>query len=400
MIPTASDNVSEMAFEYAASASASASASAPVWSVGLMTGTVLDGNIDVALIKTDGERILAFGDYTLAPYLQGTVELLRQSVEHALIWQFDGPEPAVFAEAERQISIEQAAAVEALVREAGLSMKNIGVVGFHGQTVLHRPPATGECGQTRQLGDGALMSRSLGVNVVHDFRSADMQAGGQGAPLSAIYHQALLRRLGCSGDTAVLNLGGVANLTWWDGDQQLVAFDTGPANAPINDFVRMKGLGDIDRDGLLAASGTVDEALLTKMLEHPYLMEPYPKSLDRFDFSWRMAHGLSAANGAALLTAFSAAAVARALELLPRLPDRLIVCGGGRHNPSLMQALRERTRTKVISAEVVGWRGDAIEAECFAFLAVRSLRGLPNSFPETTGASVPTCGGIVHLASA
>ena len=371
----------------------------PEWSVGLMTGTVLDGNIDVALLKTDGKRIHEFGTYTLTPYSPDTVELLRETVAQALDWQFCGDEPVIFAEAEKQLTIEQSDAVGILVEQAGLSMNEVGVVGFHGQTVLHRPPSNGVFGNTRQLGDGALMSRLLGVNVVHDFRSADMRVGGQGAPLASIYHQALLREQGCSGETAVLNLGGVANLTWWDGDQQLVGFDTGPANAPINDFVRSMGLGNFDVDGKLAASGVVDEKRLIDLLCHPYLTMPYPKSLDRFDFSCDMADGLVASDGAALLAAFSAGAVNKALELLPQRPVRLVVCGGGRHNPSLMQALRDRTGAEVIAAEAIGWRGDAVEAECFAFLAVRSLRGLPNSFPETTGVPVPTCGGVVHWAN-
>lgn len=368
----------------------------PAWSVGLMTGTVLDGHIDVALLKTDGKRIHEFGSYTLAPYSSETVELLRETVAQALDWQFIGDEPAIFARAERQLTIEQSAAVELLVEQAGLSMSDIGVVGFHGQTVLHKPPLNGVYGKTRQLGDGALMSRLLGVNVVHDFRSADMRLGGQGAPLSAVYHQALLREQQCSGDTAILNLGGVANLTWWDGDAQLVAFDTGPANAPINDFVGLKGLGDFDVDGKIAASGVVNEHSLAELLRHPYLGKPYPKSLDRFDFSSDMADGLSASDGAALLTAFSAGAVDRALDILPQRPERLIVCGGGRRNPSLMQALRDRTGLNIIAAEAIGWRGDAVEAECFAYLAVRSMCGLPNSFPETTGVLMPTCGGVVH----
>lgn len=370
----------------------------PVWAVGLMTGTVLDGNIDVALLKTDGEHVETFGQYTLAPYSDATIELLRQTVAQAFKWQFNGPDPTLFASAEKQLTLEQAAAVETLVSQAGLSMSDIGAVGFHGQTVLHRPPANKVLGDTRQLGDGALMSRLLGVSVVHDFRRADMQSGGQGAPLAAVYHRALLRSLDCRGETAVVNLGGVANISWWDGDDELVAFDTGPANAPINDFIRAQGLGDFDRDGALAKTGTVDESLLAQMLNHPYLSKSYPKSLDRFDFTWRMAQGLSAPDGAALLTAFSAAAVGRALDLLPERPKRLIVCGGGRHNPSLMSEIAQRTGAQVLKAEAVGWRGDAVEAECFAFLAIRTLRGLPNSFPQTTGASKVICGGSINHA--
>lgn len=391
-----------------------------------MTGTVLDGNIDVALLKTDGEQIESFGRYTLAPYTTKTVELLREAVDQANRWQFDGTEPDIFAEASRQLTIEQSNAVKRLVEEADLSLDDIGVVGFHGQTVLHRPPQGGSIGQTRQLGDGALMSQRLNVPVVDDFRSADMQLGGQGAPLSAIYHKALLSRLavpgnrgnpgnpgspsdhgnpgnfgspgmtGTSGSMAVLNLGGVANLTWWDGHDRLIAFDTGPANAPINDFVREVAGLDYDKDGALAAAGVVDEKRLAELLNHPYFNEPFPKSLDRFGFSWQMAEGLSLQDGAALLTAFCAVAVSKALAQLPHSPKQLIVCGGGRHNASLMKALEQRTGVQVFTAEHAGWRGDAVEAECFAYLAVRTLQGLPNSFPGTTGAASPVCGGVIH----
>lgn len=371
---------------------------APIWAVGLMTGTVLDGNIDVALVKTDGQCVDVFGQYMLAPYKQETVQMLRECQELALQWQFNGPEPALFEQAQRQLTLEQTDAVARLIEQAGLDTADIGVIGFHGQTVLHRPPCAESPGMTRQLSDGALMASLLGIDVVDDFRSADMRAGGQGAPLSAIYHRALLRGLGSIGDSAVLNLGGVGNLSWWDGKDALIAFDTGPANAPINDFVRRMGGGDYDHMGKLAASGTVDEHRLDRLLTHPYMTAAYPKSLDRFDFSWRMAEGCDLEDGAALLTAFSAAAVGKALDLLPGRPERLLVCGGGRHNPSFMQALGLRTGALVEPVEAVGWRGDAIEAECFAFLAVRALNGLPSSFPDTTGAATATCAGVVHRA--
>ncbi|MCV0351353.1 MAG: anhydro-N-acetylmuramic acid kinase [Nitratireductor sp.] len=367
----------------------------PVWAVGLMTGTVLDGNIDVALLKTDGERIEAFGAYTLAPYPQSTRDLLEETLQQARAWNFEGDEPAIFAEAEEVLTRAQAYAVRELVESHGLTMADIGAVGFHGQTVLHRAPQEGRLGETRQLGDGDLMHSILGCPVVYDFRSADMRAGGQGAPLSAAYHAALLRDVDTDGETAVLNLGGVANVTWWDGADRLIAFDTGPANAPINDFVKAQGLGDMDRDGALAASGTVDEARLAELLKHPYLTAPYPKSLDRFDFGASMADGLDASTGAATLTAFTASAVGKALDLLPVRPNRLIVCGGGRHNPTIMKMLGERAGVDAAPAETVGWRGDAIEAECFAFLAVRVMRDLPISFPTTTGAPEPLRGGKI-----
>ncbi|WP_420962996.1 anhydro-N-acetylmuramic acid kinase [Brucella sp. IR073] len=365
----------------------------PIWAVGLMTGTVLDGNIDVALLKTDGETVEAFGLYTLAPYPQDIRDLLEETLAEARKWNFDGPEPAIFAQAEEALTRAQAQAVRVLAADAGLRMEDIGIVGFHGQTVLHRAPQPGRLGATRQLGDGELMARLLGVKVAYDFRSADVRAGGQGAPLVAVYHSALLKGVSQDGAAAVLNLGGVGNITWSDGKETLVAFDTGPANAPINDWVKSHGLGDMDRDGRLAAAGKVDEERLARLLQHPYLTAAYPKSLDRFDFGAGMAEGLTVEDGAATLTAFTASAVGKALDLLPQRPQRLFVSGGGRHNPTLMRMLRERAKVDVSPAEELGWRGDAVEAECFAFLAVRVLRGLPISFPTTTGAPEPMTGG-------
>ncbi|CCV12121.1 anhydro-N-acetylmuramic acid kinase [Mesorhizobium sp. STM 4661] len=365
----------------------------PIWAVGLMTGTVLDGNIDVALIKTDGERIADFGTYTLAPYPQSIRTLLEETLRQARVWNFTGPEPAIFREAEEALTRAQSAAVKDLVESHGLTMADISVVGFHGQTVLHRAPQADRLGETRQLGDGELMHAILGTKVAYDFRSADMRAGGQGAPLAAAYHTALLRAADASGDMAVLNLGGVANITWWDGKDNVIAFDTGPANAPLNDFIKSKGLGEMDRDGALALSGSVDEAKLAKLLQHPYLTKPCPKSLDRFDFGAAMADGLNAEDGAALLTAFTAATVGKALDLLPHRPGKLVVSGGGRHNPTMMAMLASRAGVEAVQAETLGWKGDAVEAECFAFLAVRVLRGLPISFPSTTGVPQPMRGG-------
>jgi anhydro-N-acetylmuramic acid kinase len=370
----------------------------PIWAVGLMTGTVLDGNIDVALLKTDGEAIERFGTFALAPYDMAIRRDLEQAQAEALKWNFEGPDPAIFASVEEALTRAQAAAVRDLVLSEGLRLDEIGIVGFHGQTVLHRAPQTGRIGDTRQLGDGKLMRDLLDVPVAYDFRSADVRAGGQGAPLAALYHQALLRVIGATdGLTAVLNLGGVANITWWDGGERLIAFDTGPANAPINDFIKAQRLGDMDRDGKLALRGRVDEERLARLLLHPYLSAPYPKSLDRFDFSARMADGLSPADGAATLAAFTTGAVGRALDLLPVRPEKLIVCGGGRHNPAIMAMLETRARVEAVPAESVGWRGDAVEAECFAFLAVRAKRGLPISFPTTTGAPYPLAGGVLAL---
>ena len=360
-----------------------------------MTGTVLDGNIDIAALRTDGETVEALGPWQLARYPEAVQALLPQAIAAAGNWQFDGPEPAIFAQAEAALTAAQAEAVAQFLETHGIAAHDVIAVGFHGQTMLHRAPRPGRLGQTRQLGDGAAMARRLGIDVVHDFRSADMAAGGQGAPLVASYHVALLRGIEAGAETVVLNLGGVANITWWGGGDDFHAFDTGPANAPLNDWVRRHGLGDFDRDGAVAQSGRVDEARLAQLLDHPYFTSPYPKSLDRNSFTAAMADGLSPEDGAATLTAFTAAAVGRGLDLLPQRPSRMIVCGGGRHNPTLMAELGRRTGCVVESADAVGWRGDAIEAECFAFLAVRSLRRLPLGFPKTTGVPQPQTGGRV-----
>ncbi|MBP0615707.1 anhydro-N-acetylmuramic acid kinase [Jiella mangrovi] len=365
------------------------------WAIGLMTGTVLDGHIDVAAIRTDGETISQFGPYELVPYDGAVTPLIETAVADALQWQFSGREPDSFAIAEAQLTRAQAEAVAGFLNRHGLPRAEIAAVGFHGQTVLHRPPHGSTTGRTRQLGDGAMMAKLLGLTVVHDFRSADVAAGGQGAPLSAIYHRAMLERLGAGGETAVLNLGGVANLTVVDGEA-LIAFDTGPANAPMNDWVKAHKAGDMDINGRLAFAGMVDEKRLAGLLEHPWLTAPYPKSLDRFSFRMGMAEGLSLEDGAATLTAFSAAAVGKALDLLAIRPERLIVCGGGRRNPALMAAIAARAKVATVDADRCGLRGDAVEAECFAHLAMRRIRDLPISFPLTTGVPRPMTGGIVN----
>ncbi|WP_029031643.1 anhydro-N-acetylmuramic acid kinase [Salinarimonas rosea] len=371
----------------------------PVWAIGLMTGTVLDGMIDVASVRTDGERAVEFGAWRLAPYKTDIRTLLAEATRAALAWRFEGPEPAIFAEAERALTLAQAEAVADFMAETGLDPADVAAVGFHGQTVLHRAPEPGRHGDTRQLGDGGAMAERLGVDVVYDFRTADMRAGGHGAPLSASYHAALLRNIGAGPRTAALNLGGVANITWWDGADDFHAFDTGPANGPINDWIIRHERGEMDVDGALALAGRVDEARLARALEHPFLAAPYPKSLDRYDFTADMAEGLSLEDGAATLTAFTAGTVAAGLDILPTRPERLVVCGGGRKNPALMRELERRTRAEIVPAEDVGLRGDAVEAECFAYLAVRALRGLPLSFPTTTGAPEPMTGGRIARAA-
>ncbi|MGH8217586.1 MAG: anhydro-N-acetylmuramic acid kinase [Steroidobacteraceae bacterium] len=367
----------------------------PSWAIGLMTGTVLDGMIDIAAVRSDGIDIEELGPWTLAPYPHGLKDLLAKALTAALDWRFEGDEPAIFREAEAALTVAQADAAAKFRSDCGIPIKEVAVIGFHGQTVLHRAPAAGRPGNTRQLGDGQGMARRLGIRVAYDFRTADMSAGGQGAPLAAIYHAALLRQAGAPPDCAVLNLGGVANITWWGGGDALVAFDTGPANAPLNDWIVRHGLGEMDRGGTLARRGRVDEARLAGWLADPFFPAPPPKSLDRNSFCASLADGLSPADGAATLTALAGAAVAKALEHLPQRPTRLIVCGGGRKNPAILDAIRERAHADPVPAESVGWRGDAVEAECFGYLAMRTLRGLPLTFPLTTGVEAPLTGGRI-----
>ena len=373
---------------------------APGWFAGLMTGTVLDGQIDIAFIRTDGDTVTEFGPAALVPYPAHIRTLITAAVTAAQDWQFDGPEPAIFAEAATALTIAQAQAVTDTANCHGIALGDITAVGFHGQTVLHRPPTTARKGRTRQLGDGALMANMIGRPVVFDFRTDDVAAGGHGAPLCPCYHASLLKRANADASVAVLNLGGVGNITWWGDDGRLIGFDTGPANAPIDDWIRMHDAGMMDKDGLIAARGTVDRDRLAKIMNKSYFSLKPPKSLDRNGFSASLAEGLSLDDGAALLTALAAAGVVRAIEMLSATIDRLIVCGGGRHNPTLLQSIADQAGVVIDTADRLGWRGDAVEAECFAYLAARHMAGLPISYPETTGVPSPMLAGRLAVPDA
>lgn len=353
-----------------------------------MSGTSLDG-IDAALIETDGEghvRPLAF---RYEPWSDSARRTLRTAAERALL--LDRPRPTTETQiAETLVTRGHILAVRKLLVDAGLKPDAIDVVGFHGQTIAHRP----DRGWTWQLGDGAAMAQALGIVVVNDFRSDDVAAGGQGAPLLPVYHQALAA--GLEGPVALLNLGGVANITWIGEDGALLAFDTGPANALIDDWVASQTGASFDADGALAGTGQVDEAVLRSMLDHPFFDAMPPKSLDRADFTIEPVKGLAAADGAATLTAFTACAVMRGLEMLPEKPRRLIVAGGGRLNPTLMAMIGDACAVTPEPIEALAGNGDATEAEGFAYMAVRRLKGLPISFPGTTGVPQPMTGGVLH----
>jgi anhydro-N-acetylmuramic acid kinase len=282
-----------------------------------------------------------------------------------------------------------------LLDSAGVPASAIDVVGFHGQTVWHRPRHR----RTLQIGDGARLAAAAGIGVVADFRRADMAAGGEGAPLAPLYHAALAGAL--QKPIAVLNIGGVANLTWIgesEGEPNVLAFDTGPGNALLDDWVLARTSRACDEDGRLAAAGRVDAGRVTGWLAHDFFRRLPPKSLDRdvFRFALDAIAGFSPADGAATLAAFSARAVASASPLLPAEPRRWLVCGGGRRNPVLMDMIRTAVGAPVEPVEAIGWRGDFLEAEAFAFLAVRSLRGLPLTLPTTTSAPRPLTGGRLH----
>ena len=357
----------------------------PVWALGLMSGTSLDG-VDAALIETDGVTVSGFGPWRTAPYSDDLRERLRAVIEGR-----GGRE-----DAERALTAFHADAAEALLAEAGGRREEVAVVGFHGHTVRHDPDA----GLTVQIGDGAALARRLGIDVVNDFRSNDVAAGGQGAPLVPLFHAALARRSGLAAPLAVLNLGGVANVTWIGGptDEDLLAFDTGPGCALIDDWVRQKTGAPLDRAGRLADSGAVNRAALEALLVHPYFDAKPPKSLDRNAFDPAPVSGLSVGDGAATLVAFTAEAVRRALAHMSAAPLRWLVTGGGRHNPALMAALAERLGVACDAVERVGWQGDALEAQAFGYLAVRSRRGLTLSLPRTTGVPHPVSGGVLHPA--
>lgn len=360
-----------------------------------MTGTSLDA-VDMAVLDTDGVSIAAFGPAGERKMTAPTRQVLLAATQAALAWGWDAPRPEIFAEAERAVADEHLAAAREFMAANGLSANKLDLVGFHGQTVLHQPPGPARAvGRTVQLGDAQRLADGLGLPVAFDFRVADVAAGGQGAPLAPIYHEALVRYSGLTAPVAVLNLGGVGNVTLVRSDGSIEAFDTGPANGMIDLFMQARTEHRHDPDGRYAAAGRIDQAVLDAYMAHPYFTARGPKSLDRFDFSLAPVDRLSLEDGAATLTAFAAAAVARGLEAVSERPTRLIATGGGRRNPVLMQSLRERLDMPVQSAEDVGWRGDSIEAEAFAYLAARTERGLPISFPATTGAPAPMAGGRI-----
>ncbi|MCP5075998.1 MAG: anhydro-N-acetylmuramic acid kinase [Rhodobacteraceae bacterium] len=358
----------------------------PIWALGLMSGTSMDG-VDGAVLLTDGVEILEFGEGVFRPYTKEKTEAISAALG---LW----PTPGDYALDIAKMVVETAHAQ--VIREfAGVEL-----VGFHGQTLAHDPDA----GRTHQLGDGKALALATNSRVVWDFRASDLAAGGQGAPLAPFFHFACAKWAGLTEPVAFLNLGGVGNVTIVDPAKSapedpgaLVAFDTGPANAPINDLMKRRFGKDLDRDGSLAARGEADEYLIAGVLGRPYFDRPSPKSLDRNEFAdvLELVQDLSNEDAAATLTALSAACVARGQHHLATPPKRWFVSGGGAKNPTLMRSLSRRLKAPVQPVEHIGLDGDMLEAQAFAYLAVRVLRGLPTSAPGTTGCREPVCGGRV-----
>lgn len=355
--------------------------------LGMMSGTSLDG-VDAAVLDTDGQEILGFGRTGYRPYAADEAEVL-----HAALGRWPGA-PGVAAAAALSVRAHAELAAEFPEAEA---------LGYHGQTLAHDPGA----GRTHQAGQGWQLARATGRRVVWDFRAEDMRQGGEGAPLAPFFHHALARwavgqeRLDPA-PVAFLNLGGVGNLTWCDPRNPdplgaCVAFDTGPANAPLNDLMRARRGVPRDDGGRLATRGSPRETVVEAFLRHPYFSRPAPKSLDRDAFAalGSAVAQMDDADAAATLVHAAAAAAAAGLGLLPSRPALVLACGGGRHNAAMMAALAERCGLPVRPVEDAGLDGDMIEAQAFAWLAVRVLRGWPTSGPRTTGAPGAVCGGRI-----
>jgi anhydro-N-acetylmuramic acid kinase len=358
-----------------------------------MSGTSLDG-VDVALVETDGERVTALGPTGYCGYSEEERALLRQALAEGASLTDRRARPGILAAADDFVTRAHAEAVETFLEEERIDRSAIAIVGFHGQTVLHKPPER----LTVQIGDGAALARALRIPVACDFRQADVAAGGQGAPLVPVFHQAMARDLAQPSPIAVLNIGGVANVSYV-GDGDPVACDTGPGNALIDDFMRERTGVAYDNNGDVAAGGKPDRNFVDRVLAHPFFSQKPPKSLDRNAFAFASI-GLpefSVADGAATLSLLTVEAVARVLPHLPAMPRAWIVAGGGARNRTMMRMLAERLApAKVETADAAGWSADALEAQAFAFLAVRCLRGKPLTFPTTTGVPRPLTGGIIE----
>lgn len=357
--------------------------------LGLMSGTSLDG-VDVAIVYTDGETIHDWDVAGTFPYTSRERRDLQAYTDSALAWNFEGPPPNSFSAAETLVDDVHIRAIETFLRNEGIQNLGFDIIGYHGQTFLHDATRA----RTLQLGHGQALAHHFQVPVAYDFRSADVAAGGQGAPLAPIYHKALVEQRSLPGVTAVLNLGGVGNVSVVT-DSKLLASDTGPANGPLDSFLESRGIA-MDRDGAISKKGAPIFSKIDAWMQTSFFQRAWPKSADRYDFDVLSdLADVSTEEGAATLCAFSALSAAQTIRQMGVAPDRVIVCGGGRRNPTIMTMLQLELGCPVLPAEAMDWESDAIEAQAFGYLAVRVLRGLPNSFATTTGVPEPTVGGVI-----
>lgn len=352
--------------------------------LGLMSGTSMDG-IDAAILESDGHAIRALGPTVYQPYEDADRTLIRQAMDAARGLTDRDARPGVLGAAEDCITRRHSAVIARLLERSG----PVDLVGFHGQTVFHAP----DRGLTVQIGDAKALSDACRLPVVHDMRADDVARGGQGAPLAPVFHQAVAYHLGLDLPAAIVNIGGVANATWIGADGDLAACDTGPGNALMNDWVNRQTGADFDKDGALAAKGRVDDAALATLLDNPYFDLDWPKSLDRDAFSLDPVSHLNLADGTATLAAFTVKTLAASLRRFERLPATVLISGGGARNPVLLQKLAEELGIPVLTMDQAGLSANFIEAQAFAYCAIRSTKGLALTFPGTTGIPVAASGG-------
>lgn len=358
--------------------------------IGLMSGTSMDG-IDVALIDTDGETIVKRGPSLELPYEPAFRKSLARALDDAKAIQNRDERPGILPDIENELTRLHVEAVRQFLGENRIETEDVEVIGFHGQTVLHRP----EKMLTVQVGHGQMLADFTGIPVVYDLRANDMVHGGQGAPLVPIYHQALVHGLHGTGLTAFVNIGGIANVTFV-GNGDPVAFDTGPGNALIDQWVQANAGVPFDFEGRIASEGAVDEDRVAAFLDHDYFQRPLPKSLDRNDFSPDLVAGLELSDGARTLAAMTARSILASARHAPAPVSRWIICGGGRKNSAILAEMREGAgNAEVLIAENASLDGGSMEAEAWAYLAVRSMKGLPLTFPQTTGVKLPVTGGVL-----
>ncbi len=353
--------------------------------LGLMSGTSMDG-IDAAVVETDGEAINAFGPRLFSPYADDERDLLDRAIEAAPSLDDRRSRSSVIAEAEAVVTDAHGRIVERLLDEH--PSLSIDLIGFHGQTILHAP----ERRMTVQIGDGGVLAQRLAVPVMFDMRAADMAAGGEGAPLVPIFHKALIGRSGLSGNVAVVNIGGVANITRIGADGSLQAGDVGPGNALLDDLIRARTGLTMDRDGTFASRGQIDDELVARWMTDPWFDRPLPKSLDRNAFSVEAVARLKTEDAAATLAGFTSRAIVKGIVITGGA-DSIVVVGGGARNPTLLKNILQDAGIAVETGTIHGWDSDFVEAQAFAYLAARARHGLPLTYPGTTGVGRPLTGG-------